>query len=140
MQPIDRVPKTAGSAFVEGTITYGDKGKTHARTQGSAFWPAVLLAAPIASVVAFVSAAQSAELKQPSLGVVACVTLETAAAFGYLDDAGYRRVVRSLTSETNPNRDEFPTTYRAFMDACAALRAEHDPKRLAESARGAQTE
>ena len=71
---------------------------------------------------------------------VACVTLEAATVHGYLDNAGYRRVVRTLTSAGNPYRDAFPATYRAFMDACASLRAMHDTLVMVDSRKAAESE
>ncbi len=95
-------------------------------------WPGLLSAALLVLIVGLIVVAQSAATKSRPSDTVACVTLEAAAAHGYLDDAGYRRVVRALTSDGNPYRDEFPANYRAFMAACAALRATHAPKLAAD--------
>ena len=87
-----------------------------------------------------VSTARSTEIKPRSNSAVACVTLEAVRAHGFLDEVGYRRVVRFLTIEGNPYRGEFPESYRAFMEACASLRASHEPQALADRANGTGNE
>lgn len=132
MHAPDREFGTAGASLVAGAEKSCHE--RQARTQ-SPGWPGGLLAAMLLLIVGLVGAPRGAEPTPAASNVAACITLEVVGAHGHLDDVGYRRVVRSLTSASNPYREAFPASYREFMDACRVLRAAHDPKLLATSIR-----
>lgn len=110
------------------TVLGGDKPDRPQNGNAAGRLTTILSAVLLVLAGVLVSAARSTEIKPRSNSVVACVTLEAVRTHGFLDEVGYRRVVRSLAAESNPYRDEFPESYRAFIETCATLRAVHKPK------------
>ncbi len=64
----------------------------------------------------------NAPIQEDNAARAACVTLSMVEAHGGFDGVRYRRVIRDLTSASNPHRDLFPETYRAMMLVCATMR------------------
>ena len=51
----------------------------------------------------------------------ACITMDMAMAYGYLDETKRKILTRSIASGLNPYFDRFPDGYRSLLAACANI-------------------
>jgi hypothetical protein len=49
----------------------------------------------------------------------ACIAMDMATAYGFLDDTKRKIVTRALTQSNNPYAPRFPASYRALTAGCA---------------------
>jgi hypothetical protein len=85
----------------------------------SLIWATATAAASIGLVAGLLLARPGGGIATHSQG--ACIAMDVATAYGFLDETKRRIVTRALTQANNPYAARFPRRYRSLADICAEI-------------------